>query len=192
MLFFLPFSLFCRPRKSSDQTTRLMENEKSQSRAHVSRRFSCVLRSCISTAASMTPFRAVSRAPLVRTVNRSICKAHVLFERASLARSCSRPRSPVFQIARPDPAGMRGHRWLLRVRLIAPSERGVRYWWPTSTVYYPLQSEAAISSFSRSRPNDVSTGCAPGRVHLTRRVRVACMCEREVKCFAGRWNDRAP
>lgn len=88
------------------------------------------------------------RVSYLRTVNRSICKAHVSIGASCLV-PCSRARCRLFRLHDLILPGVRSP-LIITCPPNSPERARVRYWWPTSTVYYPLWSAEAISSFSES------------------------------------------
>jgi len=102
---------------------------------------------------SMTSFHTASRAsvPLIDQFAKRTFRSRLAL--------CSQARCR-FSDCTTRSRGTRGH-WLLRVRLIASSERELRYWWPTSMVYYLPRSKAAIRFFlGESIKNDGFPGRA--------------------------------
>lgn len=123
----------------------------------------------------MTPFHAVSRSsvPLIdqfakrtfRSVPLALCRVagHVAGFSDCTTWSCPAPY---------------GAHWLLRVRLIAPSERGFDIDDPLARFIIHYEAQRRLVPLA-SRPNDVSTGCVVCRMHLSHaraRVYVIYLC----------------
>lgn len=119
----------------------------------------------------MTPFHAVSRSsvPLIdqfakrtfRSAPLALCRVagHVAGSPDCTTRSCA----------------AYGAHWLLRVRLIAPSERGFDIDDPLARFIIHCEAQRRLVPLA-SRPNDVSNGCVVCHMHLPRARTRVCVC----------------
>lgn len=122
-------------------------------------------------AASMTPFHAVSRSP-VPLIDQF---AKRTFRSAPLA-LCRVARHVVgFPDCTTWSRAVYGAHWLLRVRLIAPSERGFDIDDPLARFIIRYEAQRRLVPLA-SRPNDVSTGYMVCHMHLSRAHVYVYMC----------------
>lgn len=163
-------SLTCSPRKSVEQA---IWNEKFLSRCRTAApRRASVSRVPIIYLRRFGAARGVDdplsrRVSFPRTVNRSICKAHVSIGAAPLALCRVARHVAGFPDCTTWSRATYGAHWLLRVRLIAPSERGFDIDDPLARFIIRYEAQRRLAPLA-SRPNDVSTGCMVCHMHLSR------------------------